>query len=138
MGAGLRRKALLARTLMLMTLTGTVVMGPRRHEPFGAVVALAHHRPSLGGFFAQLTLDLLHQRLVGGGPQDLVELGPVVPRQADAIDHHIEHGPALGLHDEPVVDRQLLLPLGDDEGRLDSGPILLYRLPAVAGLPTGQ
>src|SRR5262249_15662526 len=63
-----------------------------------------------------LRLELLHERLVGLGLQDLVDLGPVIGHEADALDDDVVHEPAPVLLVQPVVDGDLGAPLGDDPG----------------------
>src|SRR5437016_9795963 len=43
--------------------------------------------------------DLLHQLLVGGALDDLVELGAVVPHEAHAADHDVARAPAVAAVD---------------------------------------
>src|SRR2546426_6702138 len=47
--------------------------------------------------------DLLHQLLVGGALDDLVELGAVVPHEAHAADHDVARAPAVAAVDHPKV-----------------------------------
>src|SRR5207247_9608425 len=47
--------------------------------------------------------DLLHQLLVGGALDDLVELGAVVPHEAHAADHDVARAPAVAAVDHPNV-----------------------------------
>src|SRR5438093_9477444 len=54
--------------------------------------------------------DLLHQLLVGGALDDLVELGAVVPYEAHAADHDVARAPVAAALHHPEVhgDRSLL------------------------------
>src|SRR3989454_6780328 len=70
-----------------------------------------------------LRLHLLHQLLVRRGRDDLVELGPVVRDEADALDDDVVDEPLVALAEHPVVDGDvgplLGYEAGADDGVLD-------------------
>ena len=65
-------------------------------------------------FALELHLHLLHQPLVGRGPNDLAELGPVVIDQAHTLHDDVIDLPVRVVLLKAVQDRDLLVPLRDD------------------------
>src|SRR5690242_20573934 len=66
-------------------------------------------------------LDLLASQLhlevgEGGCPDDRVELAAVVRDQAHAVQHYVVDGPPPTALEQPVLDRNLYPPVGDDPG----------------------
>src|SRR5438552_16450673 len=74
--------------------------------------------------------DLLHQLLVGGALDDLVELGAVVPHEAHAADHDAARAPAVAAVDHPKVHGNRSLACADL--RLHVGPVPANPVEAVA------
>src|SRR5262249_27573032 len=80
-----------------------------------------------------LGLHLAHQLPVRRGLDDLVELGPIVRDQADPLDDHVVHEPAVTLLVHLVVDRDLGTVLGGD-ARAHGGLVALDGVAEVADL----
>src|SRR5947209_19409565 len=74
--------------------------------------------------------DLLHQLLVGGTLDDLIELGAVAPHEAHAADHDVARAPVAAAVDHPEVHGNRSL-LGTDE-RLHRGLVAVNAVDGIA------
>src|SRR6266446_6186545 len=102
--SGASRRATPAARMIAFT-PGSASMGRVRRGPL-----LVIHELGLLG------LHLADQLLVRGGLDDLVELGPVVRDEADALDDHVVDEPAVAVPVHLVLDRDLGAVLGGDAG----------------------
>src|SRR5438128_5834713 len=76
---------------------------------------------------------LLDEFRVGRGDDDLVELGPVVRNEADALDEDVIDEPLVAALEHPVIDRDLR-PLFGRDLRLDGRLVAVDRLPHIGDL----
>ena len=99
----------------------------RRHPPAVTSGRAAGRRCGGRRELRLVRLEPRHEILERGGADDLVELGPVVRQQADAIDAEVVHLPLAGRAVHPVVEGHAA-PVAQRDPRLHDGVILLDRL----------